>query len=184
MNWNMLLLLSVALIAVACTTIQEDGAASVAGAVKTDQTAEVAGDADVLLVADITAGDVLPGDGRMAIVSDVAKEKFMAFDAVEFANARESNKTVVLFFYASWCPLCREEEIEARAAFDELVGSNVVGFRVNFKDSETDAVEEGLAREFGIAYQHTKIILKNGKQITKAPDSWDKQRYLLEIAKV
>ena len=45
----------------------------------------------------------------------------------------------------------------------------------------TDADEKNLAREFGVAYQHTKVLLKNGKRILKSPETWDKARYLKEI---
>jgi len=34
-----------------------------------------------------------------------------------------------------------------------------------------------------VGYQHTKVFLKNGKRILKAPDSWDKDRYMFEINK-
>jgi len=68
-------------------------------------------------------------------------------------------------------------------AFNELDtdGVEVIGFRVNYKDSATNENEESLAREHGVAYQHTKVFVKNGERILKAPDGWDKDRYLEEI---
>lgn len=70
-----------------------------------------------------------------------------------------------------------------QSAFDELTSDRVIGFRVNYKDNQTDTDEQNLAREFGVPYQHTKVFLKNGKQILKAPDGWDKARYITEINK-
>jgi hypothetical protein len=52
---------------------------------------------------------------------------------------------------------------------------------VNFNDNQTDADEQALAREHGIAYQHTKVFIKNGQQILKSPESWAQSRYVTEI---
>jgi len=59
----------------------------------------------------------------------------------------------------------------------------VIGFRVNYNDDFTDDDERALARKFGVAYQHTKVFVKNNKRLLKAPDSWGKNRYGTEIAK-
>jgi len=89
-----------------------------------------------------------------------------------------------LYFYANWCPICKREQVDTFAAFNELNDQNLIGFRVNYKDGDDDADEKALAQQYGIAYQHTKVILKDGKQIGKWPDSWNKQRYLDELAKI
>ncbi|HLC60119.1 MAG TPA: thioredoxin family protein [Candidatus Nanoarchaeia archaeon] len=109
---------------------------------------------------------------------------YLEFNKVDYDNALKENKKILLYFYANWCPICRVEQSNTFAAFNELKDTNLVGFRVNYKDSETDADEEALAKEFGIAYQHTKVILKNGQRVGKFPDSWDKQRYLDELARI
>ena len=57
-------------------------------------------------------------------------------------------------------------------AFSQLSDEGIVGFRVNYNDNETDENEKQLAREFGVAYQHTKVLIKNGKRLLKAPESW------------
>lgn len=105
------------------------------------------------------------------------------FNKADYDTAIKTDKLVVLYFYANWCPICKVEFPESQAAFNELNTDKVVGFRVNYKDSDTDNDEVALARQFGVGYQHTKVFLKNGKQILKAPDSWDKTRYLNEINK-
>ena len=109
--------------------------------------------------------------------------KYLEFSKVDYENALSENKKILLYFYASWCPICKKEQPETFAAFDELNDSNIVGFRVSYNDNE-DADEKALAKQFGIAYQHTKVILKDGKQAAKFPDSWNRQRYLDEFAKV
>jgi len=98
-----------------------------------------------------------------------------------YESAISSDKLVVLYFYANWCPICRAEYPKMQEAFNELSGERVIGFRVNYNDNETDSDETALARQFGVAYQHTKVFLKDGKQVLKAPDSWEKDRYLSEI---
>ncbi len=106
------------------------------------------------------------------------------YNKADYDAAIASDKLVVLYFYANWCPICKEETKNALyPAFNELTTDKVVGIRINYKDSDTDKDEENLARQYGIPYQHTKVLVKNGRQILKAPDGWDKARYLAEINK-
>ncbi|MEK7584605.1 MAG: thioredoxin family protein [Patescibacteria group bacterium] len=104
------------------------------------------------------------------------------FDQEDYEAALAANKNIVLYFYATWCPICVAEFPKMQLAFNQLDDNSVVGFRVNYNDNQTDAYETGLAREFGVAYQHTKVFIKNGQRILKAPDSWDTDRYVSEIA--
>ena len=110
--------------------------------------------------------------------------KYLDFKKADYDKALRDKKKILLYFYANWCPTCKKEQPETFAAFNELKDPALVGFRVNFKDSDTDADEIALAKEFGIAYQHTKVILKDGQKVLKAPDSWDKERYLEELKKI
>ena len=113
-----------------------------------------------------------------------AQAPFLTFAQADYEKAKASDKLVVLYFYANWCPTCKKElERETHPAFNELDRDDVVAFRVNYRDSDTEKAEEVLASEFGIGYQHTKVFLKNGEQILKSPESWDKERYLEEIGK-
>ncbi|MBI3589376.1 MAG: thioredoxin family protein [Candidatus Liptonbacteria bacterium] len=106
------------------------------------------------------------------------------YNKADYDATIASDKLVVLYFYANWCPICKEETKNALyPAFNELTTDKVVGIRINYKDSDTDKDEENLARQYGIPYQHTKVLVKNGKQILKAPDGWDKARYIAEINK-
>ena len=100
----------------------------------------------------------------------------------DYDKALASDKLVVLYFYANWCPICKVEIAQALyPAFNELTTDQVIGFRVNYNDNETNDDEVGLAREFGVAYQHTKVFVKNGQRILKSPEGWNKDRYINEI---
>lgn len=104
------------------------------------------------------------------------------FNQADFEQAQQSGKLILLYFYANWCPTCKKETSEALyPAFNELTTDQVVGFRVNFNDDETDSAEKQLAQKHGIAYQHTKVFIKNGVEVLKAPNPWTKDRYLTEI---
>lgn len=106
---------------------------------------------------------------------------YIEYNESDYNKALASEKVILLYFYASWCPICKAEQEEIHGAFNSLDTDKIVAFRVNYKDSDTDDSEIALAKEFGVAYQHTKVIIKNGLRVGKYPDSWKKDRYLSEI---
>lgn len=110
------------------------------------------------------------------------RSPLLDFTKADYDKAIASGKLVTLYFYASWCPICRAEFPKMQSAFDKLDRSDVVGFRVNYNDSDTDVNEEALAREFGVAYQHTKVFVKGDTRVLKSPESWNESRYSSEIA--
>lgn len=129
------------------------------------------------------SGEVTESPYRGAVLAGAASP-LRNFAKEDYEAARASGKLIVLYFYASWCPICKVETASALyPAFNELSQKGVIGFRVNYNDNETDADERALAREFGVVYQHTKVFIKNGTRILKSPEGWDKARYLAEIAK-
>jgi len=117
------------------------------------------------------------------LAGDVSK--VLDFDYTDYLRATGSGKTVVLYFYADWCPICQREVAGSfYPAFESLDDEDLVGFRVNFNDGNTDSYEKELAKEFGVAYQHTKVIVRDGERLLKSPEEWDKDRYLSEINKL
>lgn len=106
------------------------------------------------------------------------------FTREDFEQAKGSDELVVLYFYANWCPICAKEFPLMQAAFNQLSTDKVIGFRVNFNDSDTEEYEEQLASEYGVAYQHTKVFLRGGQRMLKSPESWTMERYITEITNV
>ena len=103
---------------------------------------------------------------------------YYAFTKAAYEKALKEKKVILLNFYANWCPICRAEAPDVAAAFDALNNPDAVGFRVNFKDTDTDSDEEALAKQFEIPYQHTKVLLVNGKEVSKETAQWNKQQYI------
>lgn len=106
---------------------------------------------------------------------------YLEFNKADYEKALSQNKIIFLDFYANWCPICRVEAPELQAGFNDLSTDSVVGFRVNFNDSDTSEEEKALAKEFGVTYQHTKVILQDGKPVLKSGDQWDKAEFLKQI---
>ncbi|MBI4450546.1 thioredoxin family protein [Candidatus Woesearchaeota archaeon] len=117
-------------------------------------------------------------------LSGTAESKYYSFNKDDYDWALKNKRIIMLYFYANWCPVCTEQEPFMRAAFNELHDADVIGFRVNYRDSETDNAEVELARQFGVSYQHTKVILVSGQRVLKDTRNWNKQRYLDEMRKV
>lgn len=102
-----------------------------------------------------------------------------------FDAALEQDKVIFLEFYANWCPICANQEPKIEAAFQDITNSDIVGFRVNYKDSDTDDAERDLARRFGITYQHTHVILdRDGNVAIKSLDTWSEERIKEELRMV
>ena len=108
--------------------------------------------------------------------------KYYEFDPESYEKALNEGKVVFLEFYANWCPICRDMEPELKNSFNELNKENIVGFRVNYNDNETDEYEKQLAKDFGITYQHSRVVIKNGMVILTDNTSWNKERFLKELS--
>ena len=126
------------------------------------------------------------GETMMKYIGSVLAGKsapLLDFKKADYDAALKSDKLIVLYFYANWCPICKAEFPLMQKVFNELDTDKVIGFRVNYNDDQTDDNEKNLAREFGVAYQHTKVFVKNGQKVLKSPQGWDDKRYDTEINK-
>lgn len=118
-------------------------------------------------------------------LASASASPYLEFNQEDYDKAKAEGKVILLNFYANWCPTCKAEQPRAIEGFNKLDNDNVVGFRVNYRDSDTESGEVALAKEFGISYQHTKIILdSNGERVLKSPENWDADRYVKELTNV
>ena len=114
--------------------------------------------------------------------SQRSKSLYQDFNQVGYEQALNEGKTIYLEFYANWCPICKQQEPVIQEAFTELDNEAIVGFRVNYNDNQVTEEEENLARQYGIAYQHTKVIInKEGKVAKKSNEFWSKERIIEEL---
>ncbi len=80
--------------------------------------------------------------------------------------ASKANKKV-LYFFATWCPECKEAEKDFQANLGKLP-ANVAIFKIHYNDPETSSQDKELAKKYGIVYQHTFVQVDNqGNEITK-----------------
>jgi len=124
-------------------------------------------------------GKMVAGYSGKVLAGDTSP--YLEFKKGDYDKALSDNKIIVLDFYANWCPICQEEAPNIIAGFNELQTDKVIGFRVNYNDTETDNDEKELAGNYSITYQHTKVIIKDGKEVIRSLESWDKETFLKEV---
>lgn len=94
-----------------------------------------------------------------AIQNEVNLPSYMPYTPEAYAQA--SNKKRVLFFHASWCPVCRALDKE----FNDNITSipeEIIIFKTDF-DKET-----ALKNKYGITYQYTFVqVDASGMQTAK-----------------
>ncbi len=103
---------------------------------------------------------------------------YIEFNQLDYENALNSDKLIYLEFYADWCPICRAQEPQIISGMQMLDDPNIIGFRVNYKDDQTDEDEKSLAEAFNVKYQHTKVVLKNGKPVYNILEVWNKNKLI------
>jgi len=110
--------------------------------------------------------------------------RYYNWDKAMFDKAVADGKTVYLEFSADWCPACQNQEPQLVAGFAELNDPNIIGFKIHYKDGQTTPEHTALAQQYQIAYQHTKVVLKDGKQVLKSPEAWTKDKFLEAMRKL
>lgn len=91
--------------------------------------------------------------------------EYTPYSETAFDQAR--NKRRVLFFYANWCPTCRPADADFEVNISKFP-KDLVLFRVNYNDPDTDADEKALAQKYAVTYQHTYVqVDANGIEIAK-----------------
>lgn len=105
---------------------------------------------------------------------------YLDFNKEDYEQAKNEGKTIYLEFYANWCPICRAQEPDLLKGFNEYSenkeSTNIVAFRVNYKDNETDDFEKSLAEKYKVTYQHTKVIIKDDEVVLNKNEVWNEQK--------
>lgn len=130
-------------------------------------------------------GTMMNNGSAMNNSINMESSQYIPFTKAIYEKAKADKKIIFLEFYANWCPFCKTQAPLLEQAFSEIKDQNVIGFRVNYKDSDTDNDEIELAKQFGITYQHTHIILdKNGNVAKRASGEWSIDMIKSEIKKI
>ncbi|MCU0667030.1 MAG: thioredoxin family protein [Patescibacteria group bacterium] len=87
--------------------------------------------------------------------------KFIAYEDYQTSKDSYSDKKVVLFFNAKWCPTCQALNKDINANSDNIPADTVI-VSVDY-DSNID-----LRRQYGVTVQHTLVTVDvEGNQIKK-----------------
>lgn len=126
-----------------------------------------------------------PDDGSMkesdgeSMQSGVA---YVPFTRAAYAQAQADGKTIFLEFYANWCPVCKAQAPALTTGINKIQSDKLVAFRVNYKDSETDADETALAQKYNITYQHTHIVADASENVLlRSNESWSESDVIEKI---
>ncbi len=92
------------------------------------------------------------------------ESEYLAFNTEDFEKNKSKHR--VLFFYANWCTTCRPVNAQFLESANQIP-EDVVVFRVNYKDSETDDSEKDLAEKYKITYQHTFVQVNQQGEVIK-----------------
>lgn len=108
----------------------------------------------------------LPTQNTDTVMEQDSASTYMPFTKARYDAARAAGKPILLYFYASWCPFCKEQDPRFARVIPEHDGG-VVALRVNYNDTDTDEDEKALAREFGVTYQHTMFFIGRDGEVKK-----------------
>lgn len=90
------------------------------------------------------------------------------YDQAAFTEAKDSGKTVLLDFHADWCPVCKKQGPLLQSLAQEDKFKDVVVFKVNYDK------ESALKKHLKVTSQSTLIVLKGGKEVSRATGVVDK----------
>ena len=103
----------------------------------------------VLLLASLAYGATTRGSGQLQ-AGPAPAFTLELFDGGEISLSDLQGQIVVLNFWASWCPPCREEAPTLESMWQRYSGQGVSVIGVNYQDTEPPA--RAFVKEFGITY--------------------------------
>lgn len=106
---------------------------------------------------------------------------YLQFNMADYDKAIRDDKLIFLNFYSNECTYCQDDNEAALDAFESMDYEDVIGFRVLYNDPALTLDDKDIALKYGVETLNTKIIVKGGKRVFKATDSWSKQTFIDEI---
>lgn len=108
----------------------------------------------------------VPRNPGRVVNEEITSENYKDYSREEYEKAVAEKKTIVLYFTANWCPICREQEPINMETFDEINDKDVIALRVHILDSQETEETKALAEKYEVTYQHTYVILKPGGEVS------------------
>jgi thioredoxin 1 len=99
------------------------------------------------------------------------------FSQAEFDKAVASGKSVVVDFYADWCPTCKAQAPILKALAADPAFKNYVILTANF-DKDTD-----LKKQMKVSKQSTLVVFKGGKEVARSTGQTAKADIAATLAK-
>ncbi|MBI2037451.1 MAG: thioredoxin family protein [Candidatus Magasanikbacteria bacterium] len=98
---------------------------------------------------------------KEAMMDKAVAGMYKDYSPAALAEATKNGGKAVLFFWAAWCPYCKEANADFLANTSKIP-NNVTVLKTNY-DTEKD-----LKTKYGVTYQHTFVqVDAQGNQITK-----------------
>lgn len=118
-------------------------------------------------------------DGAMMEKGNV---EYVPFTKAAYEQAKADGKTIFLEFYATWCPTCQAQAPALKEGLESISSEKLVAFRVNYRDSDTDADEAALAQKYNITYQHTHIVADASENVLlRSQEMWSKEEVKMKV---
>lgn len=92
----------------------------------------------------------------------------LPYTKAAFDKALADGKPVVVDFWASWCPTCKEQKPIVKGLMNEAKRKNLTLFLADFDK------EEALKKQLGVTMQSTLVVLKGGKEVARSTGQTDK----------
>ncbi len=99
------------------------------------------------------------------------------YSQVEFDKAVAAGKSVVVDFYADWCPTCKAQAPILKALAADPAYKNYVVLTANF-DKDTD-----LKKQMKVSKQSTLVVFKSGKEVARSTGQTSKAEIAATLGK-
>ena len=129
------------------------------------------------IIAAILGGLFLIARAKMKNIPVVADNANILTLTEKNFQHQTKNKLILVYFWASWCALCRMMAPVLNEVADELAGNSYIG-KVNIEEYQS------LAQKFQVRNIPTLVLLKNGMEVNRFVGIKNKEFLLQQINKI